>query len=48
MLSVAKARNGETNCILWSFAKDRDGYGQIKINKKQQKAHRYSWEIFND
>ena len=28
------------DCLLWRGARDRDGYGQIKIQGRQMKAHR--------
>jgi len=30
-------------CWLWVGARDRDGYGQIKIAKRQTKAHHAAW-----
>ncbi|WP_327594700.1 hypothetical protein [Streptomyces chartreusis] len=37
----------ETNeCIIWPFAaKDRDGYGQIKVDGVQRKAHAVALEL---
>lgn len=32
-------------CWLWLGARDRDGYGQLKRLKRQEKAHRLSWEL---
>lgn len=31
-------------CWEWSGARDRAGYGQIKIEGRQSKAHRVAWE----
>lgn len=32
-------------CWLWRGCVDRDGYGQIGVNWRQLKAHRFSWEL---
>lgn len=34
-------------CWIWTGTYDRKGYGQIKINHKTVKAHRWSWEFIN-
>lgn len=34
-----------SKCILWTGAKDKDGYGRVKINGKLRRAHRISLEI---
>lgn len=34
-------------CWLWKGAKDKQGYGQFKINKKQIKAHRVAWTLLH-
>lgn len=32
-------------CWVWTACADKNGYGWIRVNKKQTKAHRYSWAI---
>lgn len=32
-------------CWFWTGCVDRDGYGQIGVNYRQLKAHRFSWEL---
>jgi len=34
------------SCWLWRGYRDRNGYGQLTINKQTRKSHRVSWEIF--
>ena len=36
----------EDRCWMWCGAKDRDGYGHIKVKGKLRVAHRLSWEIY--
>jgi len=38
-------KNGSNGCWKWNGTKDKDGYGQLKVNKKQYRAHRASWMI---
>lgn len=33
-----------TKCILWPGSRDKDGYGFVKINGKQYRAHRVALE----
>ena len=35
------------DCLFWTGSKSNYGYGRIKVNGKQQKAHRYAWERVN-
>jgi len=35
------------DCWLWLACKDKDGYGQIRLNDKMLLAHRTSWIIAN-
>lgn len=35
----------ETECVLWPFALDRDGYGMITLNGRSLRAHRVALEI---
>lgn len=35
-------RRGE--CLIWTGSKNDRGYGQITVNGKRVKAHRYAWE----
>lgn len=39
--------NKSTGCIEWTGSKDAKGYGQLRINRKAVKAHRYAWERVN-
>ena len=38
-------RRGE--CLVWTGAKGSDGYGQLSVNGRSTKAHRYAWEREN-
>lgn len=33
------------DCILWPGAKDKDGYGFVKIQGRQRRAHRVALEV---
>jgi hypothetical protein len=33
------------DCWEWTAAKDRDGYGQFKLDGRMRAAHRVSWEM---
>ena len=35
------------DCALWTFAKDRDGYGMLHVGKAKRMAHREAWERYN-
>lgn len=35
----------KSDCLLWPGAKDKDGYGFVKIRGKNHKAHRVALEI---
>lgn len=39
-------KNTGSDCWLWTGA-SRNGYGQIYVDGKMQKAHRVTWEIVN-
>jgi len=34
-------------CLEWTRSTVRGGYGQIKVNGKQLKTHRFAWELAN-
>lgn len=34
-------------CWLWTASCRDTGYGQIRVNKRSVKAHRFSWELAN-
>lgn len=36
-----------SGCYLWNGTLDKNGYGRFSINHKWNKAHRYSWELYN-
>lgn len=40
-----KRNNLSTPCLDWTKYKDRDGYGQIKVNGVNEQAHRVAWEL---
>lgn len=40
-----KIKDKYTDCILWPGYKDKDGYGQVKIDGKMRRAHRIALEI---
>lgn len=35
---------GDPGCLIWTGGTDRDGYGQLGVNGRTVKAHRYAWE----
>lgn len=35
----------EDSCWLWLGYTDKDGYGQLSVNDRSQRAHRMSWEV---
>ena len=37
----------ETGCWLWTASVTEKGYGEIRINGKTQRAHRFSWMYHN-
>jgi len=39
---------GDDDCWEWGAGTDKDGYGQFKVLGKQVKAHRFSWEMYNN
>lgn len=39
---------GPDDCWEWLAAKDSQGYGQIKSNKKDTRAHRYAYEHYKN
>lgn len=41
---IKKEDNG---CWIWQGSKDKNGYGTLRINKADWKAHRYSYKIYN-
>ena len=42
---VRVLKNGLDGCWEWLGPVDKDGYGQIQINYRQVKAHRYSYQL---
>jgi hypothetical protein len=45
MLSFWRKTVKTPECWVWIGCVDRDGYGQIGVNYRQVKAHRFSWEL---
>ena len=41
-------KNYDDGCWKWLGAKDSMGYGQMMINKRSTKAHRFSWELHQE
>ena len=41
---VKEVTNG---CVEWTAAKDKDGYGKIKVARRSVRAHRFAWEQAN-
>jgi hypothetical protein len=37
--------SGANGCTLFTGAKDKDGYGKMRINGRDVRAHRVAWEI---
>jgi hypothetical protein len=42
---VSRTTVTPTGCIEWNLFRDKDGYGGIKFNGKNQRAHRVSYEL---
>lgn len=40
-------RDVSTGCLVWTGAKFRGGYGNIRVNGQNVYAHRYAWERAN-
>ncbi len=36
-----------TPCVVWTAAKNKDGYGYLRVRTKIWKAHRYAWVLVN-
>lgn len=45
--AFAARTKADGDCIVWTGAKYTSGYGQIRINNKIVRAHRYAWERVN-
>lgn len=37
-----------TNCLIWTGCRDKDGYGRLKVKGKNQKAHRVSFSLHHN
>ena len=46
-LAARSVKNPLTGCIEWTGSSESKGYGQIRIDGKLVKAHRFAWEIAN-
>lgn len=42
---IARYSLKQGECLIWTGAKDRGGYGLIEVRHKLQKAHRVSYEL---
>lgn len=38
---------GDPNCLIWTGACTKAGYGQISVDGRTIYAHRYAWEVAN-
>lgn len=38
-------KNGPNGCWRWVGYISTDGYGQLEVHGRKEKAHRYSWEL---
>ena len=37
-----------SRCIEWQYAKDRDGYGRVRMFGKNQQVHRLTYRMYHD
>lgn len=44
----SKAAVDGTGCLVWTRAKDKDGYGQFRDGDRVRQAHVWSWEFAHD
>ena len=44
---LAMTRTPGTDCIVWPYATNPNGYGQVRVNGKNQKAHREALLTFS-
>ena len=49
VFSTCKPQDGplSSQCLVWMRYKDRRGYGRVKMNGKNYKAHRIMWQQVN-
>ena len=40
-------KNGPNGCWIWTGACNSEGYGNIGVENRTEKAHRVSWELYN-
>ena len=38
--------SGPNSCWYWTAAKDRDGYGQFRLNGRMEQAHRVAYQLW--
>lgn len=36
----------DNGCWEWRFGRDKDGYGKLKLDRRDVRAHRYAYEVF--
>lgn len=45
--AIAARTQRSGDCLIWTGSRDGTGYGQLRINDRLVKAHRYTWERAN-
>lgn len=45
--SFAARTEWRGDCLIWTGTKNDNGYGQIQVDGRHYKAHRYAWERVN-
>ena len=45
--AFARRTEWQGDCLIWVGWTDKNGNGQVHVNGKKQKAHRYAWERIN-
>lgn len=45
--TIEVARGYESKCWAWTASKNKDGYGQVRVNGTMHLAHRIAWLLFH-